>query len=96
MNLRLQNLNVLLCKTCQKLVRQVRSGTQTFEERDCAARDDTVYRKSELRISRKKLATENAVRDRTQTFMYILIGTFSAFLAFPSMANRVTIFNLCV
>lgn len=44
----------------------------------------------------EKLATENVIRDRIRTFMYILIGTFSAFLAFPSMARRVTIFNLCV
>jgi hypothetical protein len=70
------------------------NGTDTFEKRNCASRDDAVYRKSKLRIS--KLATEKVVRDRKQTFMYILIGTFSAFLAFPSTARRVTMFNLCV
>lgn len=70
------------------------NGTHTLEKRNRASRDDTVYRKSKLRIS--KLATAKVVRDRTQTFMYILMGTFSAFLAFPSTARRVTIFNLCV
>ena len=61
----------------------------TFEERNRAPWNDVVHRKSELH-GKRYIRGVGVKLGGQQTFIYILIGTFSALLAFPSTVRRVT------
>jgi hypothetical protein len=61
----------------------------TFEERNRAPWDNVVHRKSELH-GKICIRGVGVILGGRQTFIYILMGTLSALLAFPSTVRRVT------
>jgi len=64
----------------------------TFEQWNRTPRYNVVYRKGKLHGKRYVKGVGMMARGG-QTFIYILIGTLSALLAFPSTARRVTMLS---
>ena len=64
-----------------------------FEERYGTSRYNVVYRQGELDGKAADQRGKHDVEKRQHTFIYTLIGTLSALLAFPSIARRVTMFS---